>query len=70
MSMCRIRKRYSVPAKRGARVEYSGHCSPITGTITGSIQDNLWVRLNGSKRSVILHPEWALRYLSSPIAAA
>ncbi|CAH1691706.1 conserved hypothetical protein [Hyphomicrobiales bacterium] len=70
MNMSRIRQRYSVPAKRGARVEYSGHGSPITGTITRSIQDNLWVRLDGSKRSVILHPEWGLRYLSSPAASS
>lgn len=69
MSMSRIRKRYSVPAKRGATVEYSGHLMPIKGRITGSIGGNLWVRLDGRKHSVILHPTWELRYLPSPAKA-
>jgi hypothetical protein len=63
MSLDYIRKTYGVPAKRGARVEYSGGKSPLFGTITGSRSAYIRVRLDGDKTSKPFHPTWEIRYL-------
>lgn len=60
-----IRKFYGVPAKRGARIEFTPGLYRIqTGTIIGSIQGRLKVRFDDEpKRVAILHPTWEVRYL-------
>lgn len=63
MSMQYIRDTYSVPAKRGARVEYTGEASPTLGTITGSEGARLRICMDGDKHSGIYHPVWKIRYL-------
>jgi len=67
MSMEYIRKLYGVPAKRGARVRYTGNPDgkPVDGTITGSARGNahLCVRLDGNAESYHFHPTWKLEYL-------
>ena len=51
MGMDYIRADYGVPAKRGARVKYTGGVDAALGTITGSLGHYLRIRLDGSKRS-------------------
>lgn len=63
MSMAYIREYYGVPAKRCARVEYTGGKSPVTGTITGSEGARLRIRMDGDDCAGIYHPTWELRYL-------
>lgn len=63
MSMESVRKRYSVPAKRGGRVEYTGDAKPRQGTITSATNGRLNVKLDGEKRAYPFHPTWELRYL-------
>lgn len=63
MSMSYIRRAYGVPAKRGARVEYTGKISPTTGTVTGSKGAHLRIRMDGDQHTGIYHPTWELRYL-------
>ncbi|GGC90804.1 hypothetical protein [Chelatococcus reniformis] len=62
MSMDYVRKTYSVPAKRGGRVEYTGG-PPRLGTITGTRSGRLLIRLDGERHSSPFHPTWELRYL-------
>ena len=65
MSMQYIREAYGVPAKRGARVAYSGSTgNPLLGTITGSKGARLLIRLDGHKQSAIFHPTWEMSYLT------
>lgn len=67
MSMAYIRKFYGVPAKRGARVEYTGGNVPVTGTIVGSDNSGrLRVRMDGKSHAGIYHPTWEIRYLPAP----
>lgn len=66
MSMEYIRRSYGVPAKRGARVEYTGEDSPSLGTVTGSEGARLRIRMDGEQRTGIYHPTWELRYLPPP----
>lgn len=63
MSLQYIRDTYGVPAQRGARVEYTGNGSTIQGTITGSRNAHILVRLDGDRRAVPFHPTWKIRYL-------
>lgn len=63
MSMAYIRQTYGVPAKRGARVEYTGEISPTIGTVTGSEGARLRIRMDGEPHTGIYHPTWELRYL-------
>lgn len=55
-----IRKYYNVPAKRGGRVEFEGR----PGTITGSVNGYLRIRLDGENRSRRYHPTWEIKYLN------
>lgn len=59
-----IRDTYGVPAKRGARVEYTGGKEPRLGTITGTGGCGILIRLDGEKTSSPYHPTWKLRYLT------
>ncbi len=63
MSMQYIRKFYGVPAKRGGRVVYSGRGTARHGTICGSRDAYLLVRLDGDKRSKPMHPQWMMEYV-------
>lgn len=64
MSMKYIRDRYGVPAKRGARVRYSGGDMPVEGTITSAAPGaHLRIRLDGDKGVCYFHPTWKLEYL-------
>lgn len=67
MSMERIRKRYGVPAKRGARVRYTGEGKdkPELGTVTSAHGHHLRIRLDGHKHTHIFHPTWELEYLEA-----
>ena len=58
-----VRDTYGVPAKRGARVEYTGGSTPRQGTITGTGGCGISIRLDGDKISLPYHPTWKLRYL-------
>ena len=63
MTMQYIRDAYKVPARRGARVEFNGHAYPKVGTITGSMDARICVRMDGEKHTGIYHPTWRMRYL-------
>lgn len=65
MSLEYIRKTYGVPAKRLARVEYTGGQEPRTGTITGASGGSLRVRMDGHRHSAKYHPTWCLTYLAT-----
>lgn len=68
MSLEYIRKFYGVPATRGAKVkiEESPSCF-IKGTIVGSRDAYVLVRLDGHKKSRSFHPTWNIEYLGEPI---
>lgn len=62
MSMSAVRKRYSVPAKRGMRVRvYNGRL----GRITSTYGDNLRIRLDERRHPGIYHPTWRITYLGN-----
>jgi hypothetical protein len=73
MSMKYIRQYYGVPAKRGARIEYSGDetskfiqgflFQPKKGTIVGAQDQYLRVRFDGSTRIETVHATWKVKYL-------
>lgn len=64
MTMEYIRESYGVPAKRGARVEYTGDGTRSMGTICGADGARLRIRLDGDKRPRTFHPTWMIRYLT------
>ena len=65
MSIDWIRNSYSVPAKVGGRVEYTGGVTPCLGTITGARGGHLRIRLDGERKARPYHPTWELRYLNN-----
>lgn len=65
MTIAWIREHYSVPAKRGGRVEYTGDGKTKLGTICGASGAHLKIRLDGAKTSLHFHPTWKLRYLDA-----
>ena len=65
MSMEYIRAHYGVPAKRGARIRYTGTGEPQDGTIVGSDGPYIVVRLDGETRTGKMHPEWKVEYLDA-----
>lgn len=69
MSLDYIRSYYSVPARRGGRVEYTGGGKPQLGTITGASGVHIKIRLDGNKHANPYHPTWALRYLDAAESA-
>ena len=64
MTMEYIRKTYSVPARRGGRIEYTGGRTPLYGTIKSARGARLSVLLDGSKHPLLYHPTWQVRYLT------
>lgn len=63
MSFDYIRRTYGVPAKRGGRVEYTGHYAPQGGTIRSARNGYVMIQLDGRKFPTPFHPTWKLRYL-------
>ena len=63
MSLDYIRKTYSVPARRGGRVEYTGEGRSEFGTIASASGGHLNIRLDGVKHTLPFHPTWELKYL-------
>lgn len=60
MSLEYVRTYYKMPfIRRGMMVRYDGHDGYITSA-AGS--GNLFVRLAGSKRPIICHPQWRMIY--------
>jgi hypothetical protein len=70
MSMQVIRGWYNVPAKRGARIRYTGEKSPQLGTIVASKGSYIRIRMDGEKRAESYHPTWEIEYLDNPITKA
>lgn len=70
MSFDYIRRYYGVPAKRGARVEYTGDNRPEFGTIVSASGGHLNIRLDSAKHAMPFHPTWKLRYLDSESVSA
>lgn len=67
MTMETIRRKFGVPAFRGARVRYEMPGKPIMGTITQSTNGNrILVRIDGDSFSTPFHPTWNLTYIASP----
>lgn len=66
MSLDYIRNQYGVPAKKGARVEYTGDRSKGTqlGVVTGAQGGHVLIRIDGEKASLPYHPTWELKYLT------
>ena len=65
MSIEQIRRSRNVPAKVGGRVIYTGDQSgtPKGGTIVGSRDGYLRIRLDGATLIGSYHPTWELTYL-------
>lgn len=66
MSMQYIRDYYKVPAKRGARIRWTGAVNSgyIEGTIIGSTGQYIRVRFDKEpSRTLTLHPMWKVEYL-------
>jgi hypothetical protein len=66
-AMTWICETYGVPAKKGARVEYTGGPAPEFGTITGAAGAHLSIRLDGKKHTLPFHPTWKLRFSTPPL---
>ena len=70
MSMDYIRKTYGVPAKRGARIAYTGSVilGRVFGTIVGTQGAYLRVRMDDGHpgERVTMHPTWHVEYLETP----
>jgi len=68
-----IRKTYGVPAKRGARISFSGDdvgkfiqgflYRPRCGTIISARNGYIRVRFDGAATWRALHPTWKVKYL-------
>lgn len=68
MSLSYIRSTYNIPAKRGARVRFTGNSDrAVTGTITGASGHLLRIRLDGEQKSRSYHPTWRLIILENNI---
>ena len=71
MSMQYIRQRYGVPAKRGARIRYTGLDEDRLGTIVGSDYGaHLRIRLDGDTEIASFHPTWEIKYLDTTLKEA
>lgn len=59
-----IRDRYNVPAKRGARIVYSGDGSVAAGTIVAARGHYLRVRFDDVPNEIAtLHPTWEVSFI-------
>lgn len=63
MSMEWVRNYYSVPAKRGGRVIYTGEKEPRGGTIRSASNGRLNIQLDGMPDAQQFHPTWGIIYL-------
>lgn len=63
MSLPYIRDTYRVPARRGARIRYTGEPKPHEGVIVGAQDAWIRVRFDGAKHIDSLHPTWEVAYL-------
>ena len=64
MSLEYIRSYYRVPAKRFARVEYTGGPGPPRqGKITGARGARLLIRFDDDGKTYVFHPTWEITYL-------
>jgi hypothetical protein len=68
MSMDYIRRTYGVPAKRGARVNFTHAAKGALGTIIGTRGHYLRVRWDASGLVSTMHPTWMMVYLKTPNA--
>lgn len=59
MSMKYIREHYNVPAKRGMEVIAQGR----KGTIVGSSNTYLRIRIEGEEMVGLYHPTWKMEYM-------
>lgn len=66
MSFDYIRRAYNVPAKRGARVRYTGCGQNVEGTIKSAKNGHLMIILDGTKHTRPFHPTWEIEYLKEP----
>lgn len=62
MSMDWIRRNYGVPAKVGGKVKFHG----MDAVITSARGHYLRLKMEGAKRSVIVHPVWSMEYIDPP----
>lgn len=69
MSLEYIRKTYQVPAHRGCRVRFCP-CEGINrlGFVVGARGHYIRVRFADMRRTVVLHPTWAVEYLNDKAA--
>jgi hypothetical protein len=63
MSMADIRRSYGVPAKRGARVQFTSASKAVRGRIIGSRGHYLRVRWDESGLTHTMHPTWMMVYV-------
>lgn len=63
MSFAYIQDYYQVPAAEGVRVEYTGERTPKLGTIVGTQNAHVMIKLDGELQTKPYHPTWELRYL-------
>ena len=63
MTLSYIRNHYKVPAKRGQRVLLDFPEGPFEGSITSARGAYLRVRVDGTRRLMIVHPTWRVEYL-------
>ncbi|NKG22224.1 hypothetical protein [Paeniglutamicibacter terrestris] len=65
MSMQYIRQRYAVPAKRGARIRYTGMGENKVGSIVSAVRGaHLKVRFDDGTFGYF-HPTWEIEYLDA-----
>jgi hypothetical protein len=70
MSMEYIQRYYSVPARIGGRIRYTGGRHAMLGTITESQGRYIMVQLDGQQHSMPYHPTWEIEYLDGQTANA
>lgn len=74
MSMRYIRDTYRVPARRGARVRFTGvlaaELSAPSGTVTGSRGAMVRIRVDGERRARIFHPTFDIEYADATSGAS
>ena len=58
-----VRTAYGVPAKKGARIEYTGSGARQLGTITGVDGAHVLIRLDCKAHASPYHPTWELKYI-------
>ena len=70
MSMDHIRRTYGVPAKRGARVQFTDAVKAVQGTIVGSRGQYIRVRWDETGFIHTMHPTWMMVYIKTPNVGA